>query len=716
MKLHRSLFAFIACTFTATACAQVPQLLNYQGRVVVGTTNFDGTGQFKFALVNNNGSVTFWSNDGTSSGGSQPAAAVSLSVVRGLYAVLLGDTTLAGMSSALPATVFTNSDVRLRVWFNDGALGFQQFTPDQRLAAVGYALMGANVPDGVITSNKLADGAVTATKLASNSVTALHLASNAVTGLDITNHLALGHATLSGSLSVFRNDSAVPSVVADGAASEVRVTRTGTLHAQLSGGSTGDLRLYDLGGQNTVWLGSDIVNGGFLNVNHSNGSPRVRLNADQFTGTLDLYSTNNSLRARLANDASSSSLNLYTINGMNRVSLNADTLGSYLTLFASDGSSGMFLDGDSGGAGLLQIRNTNGNTRIGLIGQTTTGGGEVAVYDANGSKTAQMLGADTAGTGASLTLRNASGVSNVVLRAENSAGFGPDLRLFANGSLRAELDAADDGVFTLFQVDGSTGIYLDADAGGGGLLSLRNTNNSTRVQLDGYSTGGGGEISVFDSDGDETIEILGAESSGAGGQILMKNAEGTTTIQLDSDASGVKCGYLALNDSNGVARIICDADGSGDGRVTTQVLAITGGSDLSENFDIKSYHQPLAPGMIVCIDPKAPGQLVTSTRAYDKKVAGVISGAGGVRPGMLMGQRGSAADGAHPVALTGRVYCMVDADQGAIEPGDLITTSDTPGHGMKVADHLKAQGAIVGKAMTALAKGQGLVLVLVSLQ
>jgi hypothetical protein len=46
----------------------------------------------------------------------------------------------------------------------------------------------------------------------------------------------------------------------------------------------------------------------------------------------------------------------------------------------------------------------------------------------------------------------------------------------------------------------------------------------------------------------------------------------------------------------------------------------------------------------------------------------------------------------------------------------MITTSDTPGHGMKVTDHSLAQGAIIGKAMSSLASGRGLVLVLVSLQ
>ncbi len=124
--------------------------------------------------------VTFWSNDGTSANGGQPAGAVSLAVSNGLYAVLLGDSALASMTP-IPATVFTNPDVRLRVWFNDGVNGFQLLTPDQRLAAVGYALMAANVPNGTITTAKLADGAVTGSKLAAGAVTSANIASNSIT-------------------------------------------------------------------------------------------------------------------------------------------------------------------------------------------------------------------------------------------------------------------------------------------------------------------------------------------------------------------------------------------------------------------------------------------------------------------------------------------------------------------------------------------------------
>ena len=68
------------------------------------------------------------------------------------------------------------------------------------------------------------------------------------------------------------------------------------------------------------------------------------------------------------------------------------------------------------------------------------------------------------------------------------------------------------------------------------------------------------------------------------------------------------------------------------------------------------------------------------------------------------------------MALTGRVYALVDAEQGAIVPGDLITTSATAGHGMKAGDPTRSHGAIIGKAMTGLSKGRGLVLVLVALQ
>jgi hypothetical protein len=118
---------------------------------------------------------------------------------------------------------------------------------------------------------------------------------------------------------------------------------------------------------------------------------------------------------------------------------------------------------------------------------------------------------------------------------------------------------------------------------------------------------------------------------------------------------------------------------------------------------------------VLVIDEQNPGRLKLSEEPYDTRVAGVVSGANGVSPGIQMHQEGL-LEGGRNVALSGRVYVMADASNGQIKPGDLLTTSSTPGHAMKVTDHAKAQGAILGKAMTSLKNGKGGVLVLVSLQ
>lgn len=150
-----------------------------------------------------------------------------------------------------------------------------------------------------------------------------------------------------------------------------------------------------------------------------------------------------------------------------------------------------------------------------------------------------------------------------------------------------------------------------------------------------------------------------------------------------------------------------------NGSVRVASLTITGGADLAEPFQMSEEEIP--EGSVVIIDEENPGHLKQATHAYDTRVAGIVSGANGVKAGIALHQEG-VLEGGQNVALTGRVYVRADASFGAIKPGDLLTTSDTPGHAMKVTDSSKAQGAILGKAMTKLADGQGMVLVLVSLQ
>jgi hypothetical protein len=136
-------------------------------------------------------------------------------------------------------------------------------------------------------------------------------------------------------------------------------------------------------------------------------------------------------------------------------------------------------------------------------------------------------------------------------------------------------------------------------------------------------------------------------------------------------------------------------------------------ADVAERFAMS--HADVAKGTVVAIEDAHPGQLKLGDRAYDKRVAGVASGAGGVNPGLTLSQH-ELVEGGPDVALTGRVYALAETANGPVQPGDLLTTSSVPGHAMKVTDHAQAQGAILGKAMSRLETGRGLVLVLVTLQ
>lgn len=136
------------------------------------------------------------------------------------------------------------------------------------------------------------------------------------------------------------------------------------------------------------------------------------------------------------------------------------------------------------------------------------------------------------------------------------------------------------------------------------------------------------------------------------------------------------------------------------------------GLDYAEGFDVADS-TTIEPGTVLVIDPKNPGKLAISNSSYDTKVAGIVAGANDLGSGVRLG----AGQFDHHVALAGRVYCKVDATYGEVSPGDLLTTSPTPGYAMVVTNYPEAQGSILGKAMEHLEEGQkGQILVLVTLQ
>ncbi|HLO39592.1 MAG TPA: hypothetical protein VK176_01110 [Phycisphaerales bacterium] len=160
------------------------------------------------------------------------------------------------------------------------------------------------------------------------------------------------------------------------------------------------------------------------------------------------------------------------------------------------------------------------------------------------------------------------------------------------------------------------------------------------------------------------------------------------------------------------------SSGTAKNWISVPAIEIRGGSDIAEPYRVAPAGAVAPqPGMVVSIDPAGTGTLRVSEAAYDRMVAGIISGANGVNTGLTLTQEGSIADGDMPIAKVGRVWCLVDADAaGEIKPGDLLTTSATPGHAQKVDDYARSQGAILGKAMSSLKSGRGHVLVLVGLQ
>lgn len=255
-----------------------------------------------------------------------------------------------------------------------------------------------------------------------------------------------------------------------------------------------------------------------------------------------------------------------------------------------------------------------------------------------------------------------------------------------------------DPVIRLFDANGNADVELEIENGTGIVKTQKlDVSNEMRV-LDGANRTLNIEPDVFGSsrmtlwDGsDERIIFYGKEG----------NTQGASVHLFDDD---------------NVKRIELDADYNGKGRIITDEIEIKAGSDFAEMFDIKYEASEIVPGMVVSINPDEEGKLQLTTQAYDAKVAGVISGANGVRPGMMMGQENTLADGAYPVALTGRVYVLVSEENGPIKVGDMLTTSTKAGYAMRASDRDRSFGSILGKAMTSSKSTSPYVLMLINLQ
>jgi len=269
-------------------------------------------------------------------------------------------------------------------------------------------------------------------------------------------------------------------------------------------------------------------------------------------------------------------------------------------------------------------------------------------------------------------------------------------------------------------------------------LQFRTNGNSTKMAITDTGQVGIGTISPFTKLQVEAAtgeDILSLRSSATtrvivsnDGRIGIGVGSGLPAAQLMVDgAFGVDPFRVRTEDSGGAAttRLIVTSDGNvGIGTTAPdQLLTVNGiakvdvlqiaGADLAEKFPMS---EEAKPGMVVMIDPAHPGKLCVAKGAYNRKVIGIVSGANEFPAGAILGHYPGNESGV-PIAMTGRVWVLADATRRAIEPGDMLTTAERSGYAMSVRDYRKAQGAVIGKAMTGLKKGEvGMVLVVVNLQ
>lgn len=262
--------------------------------------------------------------------------------------------------------------------------------------------------------------------------------------------------------------------------------------------------------------------------------------------------------------------------------------------------------------------------------------------------------------------------------------------------------------------DGGPGVLGESDGGGPG--------------VSGFSRAGDGVVGRSQA-GDKSGVWGGNTASGPGVAGSSASGEGIFGVGGKNgvhgqSASATDSGVWGENTGKGFGVAGSSAEGigvlgqggrlagrfEGDVEVTGDIRLVN--ADCAEDFDISAVEQ-VEPGTVMVIDET--GSLQQSQQAYDKRVAGVISGAGGYKPGIVLDKQES-KDKRMPVALVGKVYCKVDAQYSPIEVGDLLTTSPTLGHAMRVDDPSKAFGAVIGKALRPLSKGTGIIPILIALQ
>ncbi|MEU7606179.1 hypothetical protein AB0B78_37430 [Streptomyces sp. NPDC040724] len=264
---------------------------------------------------------------------------------------------------------------------------------------------------------------------------------------------------------------------------------------------------------------------------------------------------------------------------------------------------------------------------------------------------------------------------------------------------------------------GGAGVFGTSTAGGPGVIGESTAWMGVYGKTDS-TTGGAGVMGEGVGGGPGVIgksahwhgvygETSAAASTGAAAVWGANKADGSGVVGQSVNGAGI----FATSENGAAAVFHGKVEIQGDLEVSGDIRLL--GGDLAELFEARTTEAVSGPGTLMSLDED--GRVTPSDRAYDKKVIGIVAGAGSYRPGLIL-DSGRAGNDARPIAMVGKAYCQVDASFGAIEVGDLLTSSPTPGHAMKAADASRTLGAVVGKALAPMADGIGLLPVVVALQ
>jgi hypothetical protein len=268
------------------------------------------------------------------------------------------------------------------------------------------------------------------------------------------------------------------------------------------------------------------------------------------------------------------------------------------------------------------------------------------------------------------------------------------------------------------------GVWGQTEGAGIGVLGTSNTGSgvagrsqkATGVRGDSTSGRGveGWSTSNYGVTGDSQMfpGVRGTSVEGRGIEGWSTNSDGVFGISTNKNGVSAVGGHTGIYAKGELNAGFFDGNVWVSKTLTVGVDIVLANADCAEDFDIVGLEK-VEPGTVMVIGQE--GSLRQSDQAYDKRVAGVISGAGKYKPGIVLDKQESSRN-RMPIALMGKVYCKVDASYGAIEVGDLLTTSPTLGHAMKTDDPLKAFGTVIGKALRPLEAGQGLIPILIALQ